>query len=40
MGKTQIRVIADEPLEGFEVATPDLEDVYFSEITVRQGLAV
>lgn len=40
MGKTQIRVIADEPLEGFEAATPDLEDVYFSEITVRQGLAV
>ena len=40
MGKTQIRVIADESLEGFEAATPDLEDVYFSEITVRQGLAV
>ncbi|MCU0338653.1 MAG: ABC transporter ATP-binding protein [Spirosomaceae bacterium] len=40
MGKTQIRVVADEPLLGFETATPDLEDVYFSEITKRQGLAV
>jgi ABC-type multidrug transport system ATPase subunit len=40
MGKTQIRVVADEPLLGFEAATPDLEDVYFSEITKRQGLAV
>jgi ABC-2 type transport system ATP-binding protein len=40
MGKTQIRVVADELLMGFEAATPDLEDVYFAEITARQGLAV
>jgi len=40
MGKTQIRVVSDEPLSSFEIATPDLEDVYFSEITARQGLAV
>ncbi|TAE96203.1 MAG: ABC transporter ATP-binding protein [Runella slithyformis] len=40
MGKTQIRVVADELLMGFEAATPDLEDVYFTEITARQGLAV
>lgn len=40
MGKTQIRVISDEPLTDFDLATPDLEDVYFSEITARQGLAV
>ncbi|MFN8348539.1 MAG: ABC transporter ATP-binding protein [Spirosomataceae bacterium] len=40
MGKTQIRVVSDEPLSSFEAAEPDLEDVYFSEITARQGLAV
>jgi ABC-type multidrug transport system ATPase subunit len=40
MGKTQIRVISDEPLSSFELATADLEDVYFSEITKRVGLAV
>ena len=40
MGKTQIKVISDEPLSSFEATTPDLEDVYFSEITARQGLAV
>ncbi|MEZ4904746.1 MAG: ABC transporter ATP-binding protein [Spirosomataceae bacterium] len=40
MGKTQIRVVSEEPLLGFETAVPDLEDVYFSEITARQGLAV
>jgi ABC-2 type transport system ATP-binding protein len=40
MGKTQIRVIADETLTGFEPEAPNLEDVYFSEITARQGLAV
>jgi ABC-2 type transport system ATP-binding protein len=40
MGKTQIRVVSDEPLGSFEVTEPDLEDVYFSEITARQGLAV
>lgn len=40
MGKTQIRVIADETLMGFEQEAPNLEDVYFSEITARQGLAV
>ncbi len=40
MGKTQIRVVSDEPLDNFESTEPDLEDVYFSEITARQGLAV
>ena len=40
MGKTQIKVVSDEPLSSFEATTPDLEDVYFSEITARQGLAV
>ena len=40
MGKTQIRVISDESLSSFEQATVDLEDVYFSEITKRVGLAV
>ena len=40
MGKTQIRVVSDEPLGSFEATEPDLEDVYFSEITARQGLAV
>lgn len=40
MGKTQIRVVSDEPLNSFEATEPDLEDVYFSEITARQGLAV
>jgi ABC-2 type transport system ATP-binding protein len=40
MGKTQIRVVSDESLGSFEAAEPDLEDVYFSEITARQGLAV
>lgn len=40
MGKTQIRVIAEEPLLDFESEIPNLEDVYFSEITKRQGLAV
>lgn len=40
MGKTQIRVVSDEPLDSFEATEPDLEDVYFSEITARQGLAV
>jgi ABC-2 type transport system ATP-binding protein len=40
MGKTQIRIVSDEIPADFEAATPDLEDVYFSEITSRQGLAV
>ncbi len=40
MGKTQIRVVSEEHLPDFDMATPDLEDVYFSEITSRQGLAV
>lgn len=40
MGKTQIRVVSDEPLGSFEATEPDLEDVYFSEITARQGLVV
>ena len=40
MGKTQIRIVSDEVPADFEVATPDLEDVYFSEITTRQGLVV
>ncbi|WP_428665535.1 ABC transporter ATP-binding protein [Runella sp.] len=40
MGKTQIRVVSDEPLSGFDADVPNLEDVYFSEITARQGLAV
>ncbi len=40
MGKTQIRIVSDEIPADFEATTPDLEDVYFSEITTRQGLAV
>ncbi len=35
MGKTQIRVVSDEPLSSFEATEPDLEDVYFSERKLR-----
>ena len=32
-GKPQIHVLSDVPIEGFEAVMPDLEDVFFSEIT-------
>ncbi len=42
-GRTQVLVLADGPPEpGFEPAAPDLEDVYFSEISTsrrRDGIA-
>ena len=34
MGQVLVRVLSEtDPGEGFEAATPDLEDVYFATIT-------